>query len=274
MSVSGRYITIRGRSIIGKPISQESFNPDNVPGLALWWDFGDPLYTEYATTGNLNVRTVKDKKNSSIQATFAGTSLNRFTKTILGTLPNGQPRVGLRYNSANRDNISFAPDIYGNVGKNVIQHHVFWAGRVTNYINNRAWCEFERLSPTIQSRNIVGNLQGVDAFNGRFRFLNFSLSSGGTFVNWDERYPTSPLTDFTTSDQVAYKGGADGAGTLIGTPPLLPSASTDVIVRIGTTDTNRFVQNSVVYEYLIYTGSMSKQNKDLIVQYLRDKWGI
>jgi len=251
---------------------EDGFNPDSIPGLGLWWDFGDPLYTEYATTGNLNVRVIKDKKDPSIQATFAGTGLNRFVKTTEGTLPNGQPRVGLGYNSATRDNISFAPDIYGNVWKNTVQHHVFWAGRVINYTNNRRWCEFEGLTPTLVTRAHIANLAASDAFPGRFRFRDATVTT--SFVNWDERYPTNPLTDSVTTRQVAYKGGADGAGNLAGSPPLLPGTSTDVVVRIGTINTNRLVQNSVVHEFLVYTGAMTKQNKDLIVQYLRDKWGI
>jgi hypothetical protein len=248
------------------------FNPDDVPGLSLWWDFGDENFTEYLTTGNLNVRTIIDKKNPSIQATFNGTGLNRFAKITEGTLPNGQPRIGLGYNSANRDNITFGYDVYGNVWKNVAQHHVFWAGRVINYVNNRRWMEIEGSTPTLVTRAHISNLSGVDADNGRFRFRD--IGNNGTAQNWDERYPTPPLTDGITTRQVAYKGGAGGAGNLAGSPPLLPASSTDVRVRIGTINTNRLVQNSVVHEVLVYLGVMTEQDKDKIIDYLRNKWGI
>jgi hypothetical protein len=236
---------------------EDGFNPDSIPGLRLWWDFGDPLYTEYATTGNLNVRLIKDKKDPSIQATFAGTDLNRMAKITEGLLPNGAPRFGLGNNTTTRDNIDFPANAYGNLFNNAVAGIcMFWAGRYVGYVNNRRWLEVVGDSVT---RGYLGQQNSTLA-----RFYD-----GTQNTEWDYREPTDVATNGVTTRQVYVKQNTAGS------PPLLPGTNVNSTVRIGTTNTARLVTQSVIFEVLIYKRSnMTNDERDAIVDYLRAKWNI
>jgi hypothetical protein len=235
---------------------EDGFNPDSIPGLGLWWDFGDPLYTEYATSGNLNVRVIKDKKNPSIQATFAGTGLNRFVKTTEGTLPNGQPRVGLGYNAGTRDDIDFPLNAYDLFRNTSPAMTMFIAMRWINYNNNRRWLE------------VIGDSAVTRGYVGQQNTTLARFHDGSQQTEWDYREPTVVTTNGVTTRQVYVKQNVNGS------PPLLPNSNVNTTVRIGTTNTARFVTASVVHEVLVYRHTMTNAERDEVVAYLRAKWGI